>query len=262
MRRWWTLFAAIVVAIAWCRGSRTASPSRDVPVRTRRVDATRFRAALVEQLTRAREVAARGDASTAEPTGRFMGLTEPCLLGPAETCAVLAPLIDGCDGGEDARDCLAVGDYIATTPPRAMAGWVFFLRACELGDAEACARADQIKHPGGQPCADDPYVCAFRAVRNRDRHELDHACALGVSDACAFLNLWGDKEALLSRALLETECQLGAANACGALAMRLEPDCDRAVAEQCYAPDPAQAREARAIACAAGWTFAGCSDAR
>jgi hypothetical protein len=273
MRRWWLALGLAIAALfaAWwwrSAGRRSSSPAlpAEPQTRSRGVDAGRFRAALAEQLARARELAATRKAMAHPGSGATRQsnigheLSSPCDLGPAEMCDALLELIDGCDEG-DARDCLAAAQYATTTPPRQLVGIVFFVRACRLGDAEACKRADELRHPPSAqtaPCDTDVYLCAWRAYRAEDPVELDQACSLGVADACLFMVRHTDNPQL-ARAYVETACQLGAAEICGILAMRLQPDCDPEKAEGCYPPDAAQAREALAIACAAGWNRGDCS---
>jgi TPR repeat protein len=138
----------------------------------------------------------------------------------------------------------------------------FFLYACRAGDEEGCARLKEAKEPTDAPCADDPFRCSWVALKDKDKVRMDEACTEGVADACVwFLNEY-EHDPERARTYLEHACQLGSPMACEELGRRLMPGCTprREVDEDgvaidwpCYAPDAAEAAEARAIACEAGF---------
>lgn len=251
--------------------SRThrASPTR------RGVDVETYRASYRQRLASARQVAARRRAAAARPrndvdaaraaaarTFLMRDMMEPrCILGPGELCAALdEPVTDCADG--DAGACLAVGQYLADTPPRPLIAISFFHYACKAGDEEGCRRMKEVKEPMTASCADDPFRCGWLAARSQDPAQLDAACTEGVADACAFMEHLHVEDTETSRTYLEAACQLGSPLACQELGRRLMPGCEpeRPLSEDgqpmyfpCYPPDPVQAAEARAIACEAGF---------
>lgn len=181
------------------------------------------------------------------------GLIEPqCTLGPRELCTTLIPVITGCDGG-DASDCIAVGQFLADTPPRAGFAMSFFAQACRIGDAAGCERVDELKSDASVPCETDPLACSLRAVRLQDRELHDDACSLGAALSCAHMVEFTKDDPATSRAYLATGCQLGEPVMCMELGHRLQPDCEASEVQLCYEPDPQEARAALEIACAAGW---------
>ena len=273
--RWWVVAALLVVAtvaiVAWRRADHGTPAPRARTVRPRALDVDALKADVARRIQQARAVApttpparpARPGktASSLRGTGAMPKLgtqqIEPtCILGPHELCTALAPLITACDGG-DARACIAVGSYLADTPPRPLIANVYFLQACRIGDDEGCERLDDLKGAVPADCAADPFACAWRAYRAHDQAALDQACALGVADACGYLAeaMKGDLDA--ARAYLEAGCQLGNPMQCGELGERLQPGCVPTPQRVCYPPDTAQAAAALAMACAAGW-FADC----
>lgn len=188
-----------------------------------------------------------------------------CELGPAELCDLLADLFADCDAA-DGGACFALGQFVADNPPRAMIATVFFVKACHLGDRDACAYMEKVQGaPPQQRCADDPFVCSWRAMRTQDLALFDEACALGVGDACSWIShLGGDKldDAAKSQIYLEKACQLGVPQACAGLANRLSRECEPQelgdeLVTPCYPIDEGLAEQARAIGCEAGWG-AGC----
>lgn len=179
-------------------------------------------------------------------------LLSPCTIGPAEVCTALADLVHGCDGG-DSQDCMAVGQYLTSTPPYPMIATVFFLQACAIGDADGCERTYSKTLPAEEPCASDPFGCTVDATERQDLDRLDDACSLGVGDACSMLSWQYRDDPERSRAYLETACQLGLPMACEGLARSLSPDCQPGDLVDCYPPDELEASEARAISCRAGW---------
>lgn len=252
-----------VALIAWRLARSTKQPAR--PPRSIRLDVDAFRAEQAARLRRAKELAARPVAAvrSAAAAGTWpmqgsgpapnMGkdLTTPCILGPGKLCATLADLIDGCDAG-DASDCLAVGQFLADTPPRPLIASVFFTQACRIGDAAGCERLDELKPPSTVPCDQDPFACAWRGYRSHDPTLLDQACSLGAADACLSMELLTANDVARSRSYLERACQLGNPMSCEELGRRSSPGCTPSAESPCYPPDPAQAAAAFAIACSAG----------
>lgn len=242
----------------------------------RTLDVAAFRAALATHVRRAeqlrvREQAAPDDAEPGEPErwplyragvlpGAGHALLSPCVLGPGKLCASLASVVERCDAGRG-DDCMVVGTFLSETPPRPLIASVFFVQACRAGDAAGCERLEQINTRSSRPCEEDPFACAWQA--NDDGvlfgHErLDDACSLGVADSCATLARLTVHDLVQGRAYLETACQIGNPRSCEELAHRLSQQCDPDDATRvCYAPDDDEAREATAIACAAGFG-AGC----
>jgi hypothetical protein len=277
MRRWALLGAAVVaaLAIAWFARGRLSHDEHVRAVRPQRVDVAAFHADVAQRLERARRLAPTPPkpASPATSASKFFRtgvvphaganlITDHCVLGPQTLCTTLLPLATACDGG-DARACIAVGEYLADTPPRPLIATMYFMQACRIGDVEGCDRIDDTKGPIPDDCAEDPFVCAYRAYRAKDQPELartalDQACALGVADACAYMANATKGDVETSRAYFEAGCQLGSPMQCAELAHRLEPSCVPSPEQPCYAPDPAQAAAALAIACAAGWGGSDC----
>ncbi len=240
------------------------------------VDVNAYRASYRERLERARQVVARRRAARAA-TGAAVSrdaaagrahivhqLMEPqCILGPAALCEAIAEAVLDCADG-DGQACLAVAQYLADTPPRPLVALAFLHYACEAGEADGCRRMQEVKEPTDAPCADDPFRCGWGAFQSRDLGRLDEACTHGVADACASLNTTHDDadDLVRSRSYLEAGCQLGNPMACEELGRRLDPACrpERRLSDDgqpmyfpCFPPDPAQAAEARAIACEAGF---------
>ena len=273
MRRWLGGGIVLVVAcvIAWWRlgGPPVSDGERPARARSRRLDIAAFRATLAARLERARQLAARplaqpsSSAPPSTPRSPLQGqgllpnagknLADPqCILGPRELCASLEPLIDRCDDG-DAPSCIAVGEYLADTPPRPLIANVFFMQACRIGDPDACARYEELRTPSDAPCDRDPFACAWRAYRAHDPDGLEQACALGVADACAFMVERTKADADQSRAYLEAACELGNPMTCAELGHALTPGCIASDQQVCYPPDPSGALAALEMACAAGW---------
>jgi hypothetical protein len=272
MRRRALVGAAVVavLAIAWFVLGRHAHDEHARATRSRHVDVAAFQADLARRLDRARTLAPLPPrpAAPATSASKFFRtgaaahagaqlIEHQCTIGPQTLCTALVPLVTACDGG-DARSCMAVGEYLADTPPRPLIANVYFLQACRIGDAEGCERFDDLKGPVPDDCAADVFACAWRAYRAHDDAALDQACALGVADACAGMALATKTDADVSRAYLEAGCQLGSPQQCAELAHRLLPSCVSAPEQPCYPPDPAQAAAALAIACAAGWGGSDC----
>jgi hypothetical protein len=182
-------------------------------------------------------------------------LIEPqCTIGPRELCRLLDGLVRSCDAG-DARDCLAVGQYLADTPPRGIVAVTFFLQACRIGDPTGCERIDELRSPSKLDCERDPFACSYTALRT-ENHELhDQACLLGAADSCAMMSWFAKDDVDLSRAYLEQACQLGLPMACAELGHRLQKRCVESDVRTCYAPDASEARAALQIGCAAGWSM-------
>lgn len=239
---------------------------------SRRLDVEQFRTSYRVRLERAKEVvrrraarsaAAAAAAAAAKPSdggATLLGeigrkLIEPrCLLGPGEICDVLFDPIVACEQG-DGHACLAVGQYLDDTPPFPAISILFHLEACRKGEQDGCTRQRAFDGPLGGRCEEDPVLCTHVALRDKDLELLDQACAAGVSDACAFMMREEDDPARI-RMYLETACQLGGTGMCNELARRLSDDCVPTEELPCYPPDEAQAREARAIACEAGFAEA------
>jgi TPR repeat protein len=236
-----------------------------------RVSVERYRASYRQRLEAARQVVARRRAAqvTAEraagvgdggvrrvgmPLGRTM-MEPQCILGPAELCATIDDTVTACDDG-DGQACLAVGQYLIDTPPRPMVALSFLLYACRAGEQEGCARMEESKQPMTAPCAEDPFRCAWTALKAKDKERMDEACTEGVADACTFFLNEYEQEPERARTYLEHSCQLGNPMACMELGRRLSPQCKEAPEEPCYAPDADQAAEARTIACEAGFAEA------
>lgn len=261
---WWLLRAGET-------SQSTARSASDSP----RLDAEKYRADIRKRLERARKVddrrkraqaaalAMSGDAGPNRPKserpssmkGMSRDLMEPrCILGPAELCAAIDDSAIACDDG-DGQACLAVGQYLADTPPRPLIALSFFLYACKSGAEEGCARMKDIKEGPVRPCEEDIFGCAWKGYRGKDSDRLDDACSLGVADACAWLENHYKDDPARARGYLETSCQLGNPMACNELVQRLTAGCkpDPEVGRTCYPPDPAEAEEARTIACEAGF---------
>jgi TPR repeat protein len=153
---------------------------------------------------------------------------------------------------------LALGQFVADNPPRATIAIVFFGKACDLGNAEACAYRKRIDEPLSR-CADDPFLCGWKAMKTNDLAMYEEACDLGAGDACSSVSFFGgDKQGDLvkSQLYLEKACQLGLPMACQGLADRLSESCESLegdVVRSCFPVDEALAASARAIACEAGW---------
>jgi TPR repeat protein len=277
-------FAALVAAlISWfaLRGGDAGGAKHDATpavasgtTAARGVDVEKYRASIRERIERAKQVAARpratrdAGAATVVDAGvsdggvpakpRFAGrdLMEPqCILGTAELCAILDDSVTACDEG-DGQACLAVGQYLVDNPPRPLITSAFFLYACKANEAEGCARMRAIKENQVVACEDDPFQCAWVGYKAKDPVRLDEACAHGVADACVWFLDRDDVDPARSRTYLEAACQLGSSLACNELGRRLTPGCQPNEDGPCYAPDPAQAAEARAIACEAGFAEA------
>lgn len=270
-RAWVGMVAGVTAAVgAWFVLRRGAHGEPARVVKPRRVDVAAFRADVAHRLERVRALAPAPpkpaspttSASSSFGKGVMPGLgaeltKRPCVLGTDALCTAIAPLVTACDGG-DARACIAVGSYLADTPPRPLIASVYFLQACRIGDVEGCDRLDDSKGPVPDDCAADPFVCAWRAYRAKDQAALDEVCALGVADACAFMADATKGDVEVSRAYYEAGCQLGSPMQCAELGHRLQPSCVPSPEQVCYPPDPAQAAAALAIACAAGWGGSDC----
>jgi len=176
-----------------------------------------------------------------------------CTIGPRELCTLLDSLVRACDAG-DARDCLAVGQYLADTPPRGIIAVTFFLQACRIGDPAGCERLDELKAPSQLDCERDPFACSYTALRTQNQELHDQACSLGAADSCSFMSWFTKDDVELSRAYLEQACQLGLPMACAELGHRLQPGCVESDQRTCYAPDPAEASTVLEIGCTAGWS--------
>lgn len=222
------------------------------------LDVEAFRIARNQQMQRASDLALAHAkrAGSGSRALRGNGLTNPCVLGPAELCGLLTDMIADCESG-DASSCLAVGQMLSDTPPRPLFALIFFVKACRAGDRTGCERVEFLKNGSGVvDCTNDPYACAWRAYRADDEPGLDEACTNGVADACAAMTSKYEDEPETARPYLERACQLGNPMTCEELGRRLSIGCVATPAGPCYPADPAQARASLEIACAAGWTKA------
>jgi hypothetical protein len=273
VRRWSAIgvLAAALGALLWLTRDDGASGRERSPRITwsARLDLETFRAHLARRLERAKSVVAqsRTDARPAtRPAGKWpmqgkgplKGMVTEfmhpdCWLGPREVCDTLADLITGCDAG-DASDCLAVGQFLADTPPRMLIASTFFIQACLIGDPVGCERVDDLRSTSNIPCERDPFACSHRGFRTNDAALHEEACSLGAAESCQWLSDADDDE--LSRAYVETACQLGSPLSCWALAGSLSPNCREREGEgqRCYPADEDVAKIAREMACAAGWS--------
>ncbi|MDX2086995.1 MAG: hypothetical protein SFX73_04050 [Kofleriaceae bacterium] len=258
-----------IVMIAWrvTREQPATPPPTAKPAPTKRVermavDVAKYKAMRQVLIDRAKALAARRPAPPPErqvpekdAKGRpaVSSLVSPmCKVGPAELCETIANIAADCDA-LDGQACLAVGQLLADTPPRSMLARVFFARACEAGEQEACARVKLLDGPEPVACETDVFACGWRAWKAQDPVALEEACAYGVSEACIQLVPLRDGDPVKGRAYLEHGCQLGDPNACEGLGFMLSAACDDPA---CFPPDPEQSKAAYAIACAAGWESA------
>lgn len=263
--RWIVAGGGLVAAgvLAWLLAHRdTATP----PPRPHRepLDVEAFRAELSARLDHARHLVPPPK-PPAPPTRRWpdqgrgaipgMGTYDlaPCLLGPAEMCAALTPLVTGCDDG-DASDCLAVGQFLVDTPPRPLIARTYFIQACRIGDPTGCERADELDPKSGLSCEQNAVACTLRGLVTHNPELLEDACTRGVADACSILSSFVEGDVDRARGLLARSCQLGFPLACLALGKRLSADCVTTESIPCFPPDPDQATAALAIARAAGWS--------
>jgi len=259
---------AIVTLVAWrAYRSTRRPPARPTTQRSSKIelDANAFRRFRDARVARAKELAAKRSGKRAPDKGLArikIGdalIEEGCLLGTSETCHVLEELMADCDA-EDAAACYAIGQFVVDNPPHSPIAIMLFVKACDLGDADACRYKERVQR--ATRCEDDPFECGWVALRSQDKAVFEDACTKGVADACASLTVMAEAagDVDLSRAYLEQSCQLGSAPACEALAARLAADCEphEIFGEEdrwtpCYAIDEAEATEARTIACEAGF---------
>ena len=248
-----TLAIGIAALTHWLWPHPEAPPPAPPTVRSAKLDFDAFRTFRADQLRRAKDLAAR------KPRTRRGDPSKPCHLGHAEVCAALADMFAECEA-QDADACLAIGQFLADTPPRPRAAASYFYQACKLGDRRGCERADQIFESRWRPedaprCGDDPWLCGWFAQMLGHDDLLDRACNAGVGDACA--TLWGrlDDNDPRGRHYLEQACRVGNAMNCTALGRRLAPDCANHRSD-CYPPDAEQSAAAFAIACEAGFAEA------
>jgi len=252
--------SVLAVVIAWQMRERAAPPleaPRAATARaTTRLDLPAYRA---QQLRLAEGIKRISISMAKRPVSRdasvdavrsaaraLFSAFDPCDLG-IDICASIYAIGEDCVDG-DAETCLALGQFLAGTPPHPMVAIMFFFAACRGGVAEACAKLDEAKQPMNRPCRDDPFVCATAAGRARDAPRLHEACTLGVADACLTLTLI-DEDPSHERGYIERACQLGTPRACLELAARLRPGCQPGPQRNCYPPDEAQAAAAREIGC-------------
>jgi len=228
-----------------------------------RLDVEAFREQLAERVRRARRLAAQRPAPKARSAawsmqgegvvpGMAMGMIDPqCYLGPRAVCDALAGLAAECDSG-DALACIAIGQYLADTPPRMLVAHMFFYQACKIGEPEGCARLDDLLPSSTVPCEADPFACGWRAYRMDDPELHEQACSLGAAESCSMLAM-KTTDLGRSRAYQETACQLGSPLGCWGLALALDPDCEEHENMRCYEPNEAEAKQALAMACETGW---------
>jgi hypothetical protein len=249
--------AVVLIAVLWRR--RTAAPSRAKPPSDApSLEVSRLREATARQREAVRGIAARfpraAPATGARPRSILTKLVSNyCFIGPRDLCDTLLEPAGACADG-DASACLAVGQYIADTPPRSTVARLFFRKGCELGDAAACQRIKELADGEIVDCAADVLRCAIQARRDEDPVRSHEACELGVADACDFMMreaaIGGDRAQV--RAYLAKGCQLGSPMLCEMLGSRLAPGCKG----DCLPPDPEQSAAALAFACESGHTEA------
>ena len=264
---------ALVLAISsllaamlwWLARGRSSRAARAKPGPTLNLhpspglDVAAFRARAAERRAVARELQRRHPrppASEGKPLSHLgTSMLEPyCILGPVDVCASIADSVYACSDG-DGQACLAVGQYLQDAPPRPLVALSFFHYACKSGEQAGCDRMAELKAPMTDPpapCEDDPLACAWQALRSKDVERFDHACSLGVADACAYMIQHHEDDPPRARAYLETACQLGNPMACDGLGQALSPDCR----EDCYPPDAEAAIAASTIACDVGFAAA------
>ena len=243
----------IVAAVLWrCRAK--PAPREKAPPAEPRLDVERLRDTSTRHRQVVQGIAARfpraaAPTAAARPPIFTLLLSPRCFIGPADLCETLLEPAGACAEG-DASACLAVGQYIADTPPRSSIAMSFFRKGCELGDAESCER---IKPPAeGEviDCAVDLMRCAVQARKQNDRVRGAEACDRGVADACDFMMreaaIARDRD--LVRTYLTKGCQLGSPMLCQMLGDRLSPGCTG----DCLPPDAERAAAAWAFACESG----------
>lgn len=259
---------AAVVAIWWfTRGE--SKPARPVATRSGKItlDVAAFRRLRDARVSRAKQLANEHPRKRA---GSGSGLAnvplirdfaqDQCGIGPASLCDVLGDLLVDCDAG-DGTACHAIGQFLVDNPPRALISTLFFGKACDLGEREACAYMKKVENAATARCSDDAFICGWKAVRTHELATYEESCAMGVADSCSAVSFFGgDKldDPAKSQTYLEKACQLGLPMACQALADRLSASCEpREIGDDqvtpCYPVDEALAAEARAIGCEAGW---------
>lgn len=243
----------VIAAVIWrCRGG-AQSPGesvRDAP----RFEVQRLRDTFTRQRPVVQALAARfprTPAAAATDRAQLLVklLTPRCFIGPTDLCEALVGPAAACVDG-DASACLAVGQYIADTPPRSGIAHQFFKRGCALGDAEACARSKAPAAGEVIDCDVDLMRCARQARDQNDRVRSAEACERGVADACDYMMkesaIAGDRIGV--RDYLTKGCQLGSPMLCALLGQRLSPTCKG----DCLPPDAERAAAALAFACESG----------
>jgi hypothetical protein len=200
------VLTALAALLVWRQRRDEAARARSRPVAGdtyRGLDPAGFRDHLASRRAAARALAERHaraaararatrDVAPADPTPpphRLAAsmLAPTCILGPSDLCAAIADAIDACDR-DDAKACLAVGQFLEDEPPRPLIVSSYYLYACKGGERAACARMKQLgKDAPVIACADDVMACAWRGYRTKDATVLDEACRFGVADACAYM---------------------------------------------------------------------------
>jgi hypothetical protein len=188
-----------------------------------------------------------------------MHLVEPfCLLGSPDTCLALVPLIEDCDAKQGAA-CLALGQFLSETPPRALIAPYFFHLACRAGAMDGCDRWEELKAPS-KPCDEDPFACGWAAYRSGDPIRQDQACMTGFGEVCLVLGFQTTDDDDLRRDYFELACQQDARGGCSMLGRLLAPGCEdddepamwSGGAGKCLPSDQEASAQANALACEAG----------
>jgi len=235
----------VAAAFVWSRACGHDDGKRHPHPTLRGLDVNAFRSALAARLRRATELAARPNSapatSRAARTDKWpmlgkgavpnagTDLIEPqCTIGPRELCTLLDGLVRGCDAG-GARDCLAVGQYLADTPPRGAITVTFFMQACRIGNPAGCERVDELKSASKLDCERDPLACSYTAMHTQNRELHDLACSFGAADSCSVMSWFTNGDVELSRAYLEQACQLGCRWLAPSLATASDQDVWRAI---------------------------------
>lgn len=212
--------------------------------------------------------AARGGEPRIELARLFRG---DCQFGVNAHCLEWAERAAQCDGG-DALACVELGELlIGESPMQPLWGSMLLQRACELGRADVCARADQWREwsrfgytgagPGDDEAPEDltdacdagsKVACGLiemrgaRGERGVNNERALESCRAGFRDVCASLM----EIASTAMAAMTAGCELPDAWMCYHLAGYYSSYCvgpDRPVG--CPAPDPERAAHYRTLAC-------------
>jgi hypothetical protein len=175
----------------------------------------------------------------------------PCVYGTPDVCDDLVEIVQDCGQG-DSRSCVAAAQFIEDTPPHALAGEMFWFYACKQGDADACARWEQLKTKPAR-CAEDPTRCGWYAFKHHDLQLQLEACDASVADGCAIAaSTLAKTEPERALGLIERACELGFVYSCSAVGRAYSFDCVPDDDNLCAPSDPERSRAAFALACAAG----------